>query len=80
MVGTQVYEHTCSGKSLSKERFISLLEVFSLLAQENYFYIISDQFFHDFPDPYLRGNYQENRPHYFAFKEESTKIYLHLKK
>lgn len=40
-----------------------------MFKKENYFYIIDDQYFRDFPDPYLRGNHEENRPHYFAFKE-----------
>lgn len=38
-------------------------------------YIIDDQFFKDFPDPYLRGNDKENRPHYYAFKEEGYDLY-----
>ncbi|MTI82301.1 MAG: hypothetical protein FH756_00055 [Firmicutes bacterium] len=42
---------------------------------ENGFYIIDDQFFIDFPDPYLRGNHQENRPHYYCFKEKDTSLY-----
>ena len=36
------------------------------------FYIISDKFFEDFPDPCLKGNKAENRPHYYAFLDEKT--------
>lgn len=42
---------------------------------EQGFYIISDKFFEDFPDPYLKGNKEENRPHYFAVKSQSSAIY-----
>lgn len=38
----------------------------------NGFYIIDEQFFIDFPDPYLKGNKAENRPHYFCFKDNKT--------
>ena len=41
----------------------------------NGFYIISDEFFRDFPDPYLKGNKDEHRPHYFAFKDEKSGLY-----
>ena len=30
------------------------------------FYIIADKFFEDFPDPYLKGNKFESRPHYYC--------------
>ena len=39
------------------------------------FYIISDQYFVDFPDKYLKGNKQERRPHYFAIKDPKTGLY-----
>lgn len=39
------------------------------------FYIVDDQFFKDFPDQFLKGNKEENRPHYYAFKEEGTEIF-----
>lgn len=39
------------------------------------FYIISDQFFEDFPDKYLKGNKEENRPHYFALQDKKTGLY-----
>jgi len=42
---------------------------------ENGFYIISDKFFEDFPDDYLKGNYEENRPHYYCFQAEDTGLY-----
>jgi hypothetical protein len=34
------------------------------------FYIISDKFFTDYPDPYLKGNDCESRPHYYCFKDD----------
>ena len=39
------------------------------------FYIIKDKFFEDMPDPYLKGNKAENRPHYYCFEDTSTGIY-----
>ncbi len=39
------------------------------------FYIISDQFFVDFPDPFLKGNKTQNRPHYYAFQETGTGLF-----
>ena len=33
------------------------------------FYIIKDKFFEDMPDPYLKGNESENRPHYYCFED-----------
>lgn len=44
------------------------------MATVNGFYMIDEQFFKDFPDPYLKGNKKENRPHYYSFKEEGTDI------
>lgn len=38
-------------------------------------YVVSDQFFVDFPDKYLRGNKEENRPHYCAIKDNKTGLY-----
>lgn len=74
MVGLQVIFKVLL-ESLSKKRDYFFIGGFSLIKQENYFYIIDNQFFEDFPDPYLRGNHEENRPHYFAFKEENQKIF-----
>ena len=42
---------------------------------ENGFYIISDQFFEDFPDKYLKGNKTESRPHYYAFRDKRTGLF-----
>lgn len=42
---------------------------------DNGVYIISDKFFEDFPDPNLRGNDGENRPHFYCFKESATGLY-----
>ena len=42
---------------------------------ERLFYIIKDKFFKDMNDPYLKGNKEANRPHYYCFKEEETGLY-----
>ena len=39
--------------------------------KKNGFYIIKDEFFRDFPDPYLRGNKKENRPHYYCIEDKN---------
>ena len=39
---------------------------------ERGFYTIKDRFFVDFPDPYLKGNKSEHRPHYFALTDPKT--------
>ena len=39
---------------------------------ERGFYIVSDRFFDDFPDPYLKGNKNERRPHYYCFIDKKT--------
>lgn len=39
------------------------------------FYIIKDIFFNKFPDPYLKGNKQGNRPHYYCFQDETDGLY-----
>lgn len=39
------------------------------------FYVVSDQFFVDFPDSYLKGNKVEKRPHYFAIQDRKTGLY-----
>ena len=39
------------------------------------FYIIKNQFFLDMNDPYLKGNNEENRPHYYCFKDQIDGIY-----
>lgn len=42
---------------------------------ERGFYIIKDKFFKDMNDPYLKGNKEASRPHYYCFKEEETGLY-----
>lgn len=39
------------------------------------FYIVKDSFFTDVNDPYLKGNKEENRPHYYCFQERNDNIY-----
>ena len=40
--------------------------------KERLFYIIKEDFFEKMADPYLKGNKEENRPHYYCFKENDT--------
>lgn len=42
---------------------------------ERGFYIVKDKFFKDMDDPYLKGNKEANRPHYYCFKDEGTNLY-----
>lgn len=39
------------------------------------FYVIKDEFFEKFNDPYLKGNKDQNRPHYYCFKDEADGLY-----
>lgn len=39
------------------------------------FYIIKDKFFDIVNDPFLKGNKQGNRPHYYCFEDLKTGIY-----
>lgn len=39
------------------------------------FYIVKDAFFADMQEPYLKGNKEENRPHYYCFEDSVTGIY-----
>ena len=39
------------------------------------FYIISDEFYNDFPDPYLMGNKSESRPHCYALRDDKSGLY-----
>jgi hypothetical protein len=39
------------------------------------FYIIKDKFFEDMSDPYLKGNKDGNRPHYYCMQDTSTGIF-----
>ena len=41
-----------------------------MIMQNRGFYIISDKFFIDFPDPYIKGNKSENRPHYYCIEDK----------
>lgn len=44
------------------------------MLRERGFYVIKDQFFVDFPDPYLKGNKGEHRPHYFALRDPKANL------
>ena len=39
------------------------------------FYIIKDSFFDDMNEPYLKGNKEGNRPHYYCFEDSVTQLY-----
>ena len=39
------------------------------------FYIISQRFFDEMQDPYLKNNKEENRPHYYCFADAEPGIY-----
>lgn len=39
------------------------------------FYIIKDKFFEDMNEPYLKGNKDGNRPHYYCFEDETSGIF-----
>lgn len=39
------------------------------------FYIIKDRFFQDMSDPYLKGNKDANRPHYYCFQDTKNGLY-----
>ena len=43
--------------------------------KERGFYIIKDEFFEYINDPNLKGNKEENRPHYYCFKEDENNFY-----
>lgn len=39
------------------------------------FYIIKDDFFAEVNDSYLKGNKEQNRPHYYCFEDSENGIY-----
>ena len=39
------------------------------------FYTIKDKFFEDMSEPYLKGNKQGNRPHYYCFEDAQNGIF-----
>ena len=39
------------------------------------FYIVKDEFFQKFNDPFLKGNKEGNRPHYYCFQDEQPGLY-----
>ena len=39
------------------------------------FYIIKDSFFKDMNEPYLKGNKEGNRPHYYCFEDSVMGLY-----
>lgn len=42
--------------------------------RKNGFYIVKDKFFEDMSDPYLKGNKEENRPHYYCFEDAAVGV------
>jgi hypothetical protein len=43
--------------------------------EKHSFYVIKDEFFERFNDPYLKGNKEENRPHYYCFNDSTSDLY-----
>ena len=43
--------------------------------EKHAFYIIKDEFFVRFNEPFLKGNKEENRPHYYCFQDNTEGIY-----
>ena len=43
--------------------------------RKNGFYIVKDKFFEDMSDPYLKGNKEENRPHYYCFEDTAAGVF-----
>ena len=43
-----------------------------MVIQKNGFYFIDDQYFTDFPDPFLKSNKGEKRPCYYCFSDNRT--------
>ncbi len=39
------------------------------------FYIIKDSFFNKVNDPFLKGNKEGNRPHYYCFEDKKTHLF-----
>lgn len=39
------------------------------------FYIIKDDYFIRFNDPFLKGNKEQNRPHYYCFNDDINGLY-----
>lgn len=39
------------------------------------FYIIKDDYFIRFDDPFLKGNKEQNRPHYYCFDDDINGLY-----
>lgn len=43
--------------------------------RKNGFYIVKDKFFEDMSAPYLKGNKEENRPHYYCFEDTAAGVF-----
>lgn len=63
------------------EEFVLRRKARDFLHREDYFmkktgfYIIKNKFFDDMSEPYLKGNKEGNRPHYYCFEDTATGIY-----
>ena len=51
------------------------LKVLSSTSNGGGFYIIKDSFFEDMDEPYLKGNKEGNRPHYYCFEDSVSGLY-----
>jgi hypothetical protein len=38
-------------------------------------YVVKEEFFKDMNEPYLKGNKDENRPHYYCFQDLHTGLF-----
>ena len=67
MVGSKVYPPPVMVEDFLTEGRICM--------KKTGFYIIKDSFFDDMNEPYLKGNKEGNRPHYYCFEDSVTQLY-----
>ena len=48
---------------------------FRSMHDQNGVYVVSDRFFCDFNDPFLKGNKNESRPHYYTFFDPASGLF-----
>ena len=59
--------------SFKRAYFIGRIE---MDIQKTYFYIVKDKFFEDMNEPYLKGNKEQNRPHYYCLQDNNGLYWL----
>ena len=67
MVGSKVLSSTSIGGGFFYRRMVCM--------KKTGFYIIKDSFFEDMEEPYLNGNKEGNRPHYYCYEDKGTGLY-----